>query len=345
MTCLELTIEAHQGSNRRQILVEDYPFFIGRALQNDLPLSFPSVSGRHLVLDQRDDGPVTAVDLDSTNGTRIDGRPIPAEQPQPLELPIRLTLGDVRIRIRAVGDEAETAFTMAQSSTELRQMVDAAVRQSEADEGTRPFFEVLSGPGTGQRLFVDPGDESSTIGTSPDADLRLDVPELPGLLATITWSDDDCWLIPEPSSSIVLDNDKLTDRRRLRSGDRFVIDAIELLFFDPLARTLETIEPGVHQRQSDRDASSDTDSAPVDAVEETTPSDDEEEPDSTPRIDDDDDSPDSDSPASPPTPKPASRDKTSRTDAGFGTVEIGLLAMSILFLLATIALFTVFLIG
>jgi ABC transport system ATP-binding/permease protein len=68
---------------------------LGRASDNDLPLNYPTVSGHHARLEQRG-GAYQLIDLGSTNGTTMNGRRIPAQQPQPLANGDVIRMGDMQ---------------------------------------------------------------------------------------------------------------------------------------------------------------------------------------------------------------------------------------------------------
>jgi len=59
----------------RKVVVEDYPISIGRLPECDIPLSDANASRRHAEI-RRDGADVYIVDLDSTNGTRVNGTPV-----------------------------------------------------------------------------------------------------------------------------------------------------------------------------------------------------------------------------------------------------------------------------
>lgn len=75
-------LEGYLGDDRalRRWMIERQPYAIGRLPAMDLPLPFPSVSGRHAELLLRDDGLVVR-DLRSTNGTFVNRRRIAGEAP------------------------------------------------------------------------------------------------------------------------------------------------------------------------------------------------------------------------------------------------------------------------
>lgn len=361
MTCLELSVESPEDSSSRQIVASHFPFRLGRALQNDLPMPYLSVSGRHLAIEKAGDNTVSVTDLNSTNGTFIDNRPIPAKQTVKLELPVRVRLGEVYVTIRRLGDGTPDGFTMAQSSTQLRKMVDQAARQADDIDDTMPFFEVLSGPGAGRRFALEPAEQSIYIGTGDQCEVTLNLSGFPERIARVFWRNDRCWLVPE-TAGVEYDGDLLDHKQQLRSGDRFAIGSAEILFFDPLEQDLEVLQPGIHQRTPRRpepvptedldqpDISPDDDdvvddTAADDSAPETdNPEDDRDadanEPDTPSSPTDDADQPAAQEPA-----QPAGERILSASAAGFGAIELALLIMSVVFLVATMVLFALFLTG
>ncbi len=98
---LRLRLELHY-KNRPQpqrIPVDAFPFTIGRSRANDLVVSAPSVSSRHLRLDTEGDAKLLVTDQESTNGTFIDGERVAARQPISVDLPLTVLIGELPITI------------------------------------------------------------------------------------------------------------------------------------------------------------------------------------------------------------------------------------------------------
>ncbi len=72
----QLVVLDETGEERERISITRTPIVIGRQSSNDVVLSDPNVSRRHAEL-RRNDGTWTLVDLGSTNGTTVNGRPAP----------------------------------------------------------------------------------------------------------------------------------------------------------------------------------------------------------------------------------------------------------------------------
>ncbi|MCQ4212728.1 FHA domain-containing protein, partial [Streptomyces longispororuber] len=81
---------------------------IGRSADADVPLDDPDVSRLHCAVTLAADGQVSVVDLDSTNGTTVDGRPL-GRRPVRLSPGALLRLGESALRVAAVGDAARPA--------------------------------------------------------------------------------------------------------------------------------------------------------------------------------------------------------------------------------------------
>lgn len=73
---------------------------LGRDHENGIVLSDPSVSGRHAALKRGRDG-FRIIDLGSTNGTLLNGRPVGGDRGAPLRVGDQMALGAVVIRYQA----------------------------------------------------------------------------------------------------------------------------------------------------------------------------------------------------------------------------------------------------
>ncbi|WP_269857677.1 FtsK/SpoIIIE domain-containing protein [Streptomyces sp. RPT161] len=71
---------------------------IGRSLEADVPIDDPDVSRLHCVVTVDPGGQITVADLGSTNGTRVDGRPVD-DRPVPLPPGALLRIGESTLRL------------------------------------------------------------------------------------------------------------------------------------------------------------------------------------------------------------------------------------------------------
>ena len=81
---INLVIRYPDGRVDKQALTQGIPINLGRNPGNQIRITFPGVSGQHLQMTLEDDA-LSVIDLDSTNGTEINGQRIPPNSPQKLE--------------------------------------------------------------------------------------------------------------------------------------------------------------------------------------------------------------------------------------------------------------------
>lgn len=98
MALLILEISQRGQGPARVERVERLPFTIGRGYDNDLMLADDTVSERHLLLTQDEDGRLVVVNRSNENGTLLGSRPL-GERPIALRLPQSLRLGHTQIRL------------------------------------------------------------------------------------------------------------------------------------------------------------------------------------------------------------------------------------------------------
>ncbi len=81
---ISLVIRYPDGKVDEYPLTSGLPINLGRNPGNQIQISFPGVSGQHLQMTLEDDT-LSVIDLDSTNGTEINGQRIPPNSPQKLQ--------------------------------------------------------------------------------------------------------------------------------------------------------------------------------------------------------------------------------------------------------------------
>src|SRR6516162_6889350 len=89
----------------REILVDHFPFVVGRRSENDCSLPLAFVSRRHCQFTRAGDE-VLVQDLESYNGTYVNGKR--AMTPMPLHHGDELTLGPCSFRVMVLNGSAET---------------------------------------------------------------------------------------------------------------------------------------------------------------------------------------------------------------------------------------------
>ncbi|HKF58552.1 MAG TPA: FhaA domain-containing protein, partial [Blastocatellia bacterium] len=95
-----LNLLAPDGRGYRVDLVrKGAPAYIGRAAGNTIRLDDPSISRVHCSIALRGDGQLVISDLDSANGTFVNGQVVNTAEAQKLEFGDDLQIGDVAFRV------------------------------------------------------------------------------------------------------------------------------------------------------------------------------------------------------------------------------------------------------
>lgn len=239
MRRLHLTLETADGTRARHAIADRFPFTLGRQLDNDLPIPFTSISGRHLSIDMLGEQ-ILVTDLGSTNGTFIGTHRLSSHHPTVISLHNPLRLGDLTLILQRVENDGD-AFTMAQSSTSLHEIVHNALDESDQAQ-LHAFFEILSGPGSGRRFALN-RPTRYVLGSGDHVALHLPDPSVPGEAACV-YIEDAVYLVePLADGELSLDRAPLCEPTALTSGARLQIGGCELVFVDPLEELVEPLSP------------------------------------------------------------------------------------------------------
>lgn len=128
---------SHNGMNLRDYVLDRERITIGRNSHNDIVLNEPVVSGEHAAI-QLDGGGAMVTDLNSTNGTNVNGRLI---KKQPLQHNDVIAIGSHELHFvdESVQDFAATVV--------LHQQDDAAAAGQAA-------LKILNGPRAGELMPI-----------------------------------------------------------------------------------------------------------------------------------------------------------------------------------------------
>ncbi|RAL20159.1 hypothetical protein DL240_18245 [Lujinxingia litoralis] len=230
MRRLHISIQTSDGKRARQAIADHFPFRLGRQLDNDLPIPFTSISGRHLSIDLQGEQ-ILVTDLGSTNGTFIGTHRLSSHHPTAVAQHHPLRIGDLTLNMHLV-DASNEPYTTAQSATSLHQQVHHALDESDASE-LQAFFEILSGPGSGRRFALG-GEARITLGGSREASICLPDASLPDQVATVHTEASRYILTPLGTAELLLDQQPVQSPTPVASGARLQIGSCELLLYDPL---------------------------------------------------------------------------------------------------------------
>jgi pSer/pThr/pTyr-binding forkhead associated (FHA) protein len=136
-----------EGGQEARVVLKGSQFIIGRGPDNDLVLSHPSVSRSHLLI-RREQGGHLGRDLDSRNGTMVNGCAITSATLTGGE---SLRVGDVALRfIRE--DESVSADDLADDIGEATVVRSVPKPPSYQKAGLLGWFDVIGGKLTGMRI-------------------------------------------------------------------------------------------------------------------------------------------------------------------------------------------------
>lgn len=102
---------------------------VGRAPNNDLVINHPAVSSKHLLLESGPSG-FTVKDLNSTNGTQVNGSRIAAGVPVPIQFSDVIRIGDLTgnsVRLNIESAAGESLRTLALGSLDLSVQTDMLI--------------------------------------------------------------------------------------------------------------------------------------------------------------------------------------------------------------------------
>lgn len=122
---VQLEIRTPTG-RRHTVTLEGDLVDVGRAAECAIRLPFPAISSRHSRL-TRVGAAWMIEDLDSRNGTVVDGRALALGERVTLSDGAQIELGGVTLEVIDVGDSTGAGFSLSESGTMLRQLVAEAV--------------------------------------------------------------------------------------------------------------------------------------------------------------------------------------------------------------------------
>ncbi|MFI7383082.1 FHA domain-containing protein [Streptomyces sp. NPDC049813] len=137
---------------------------VGRSADADVPLDDPDVSRLHCAVTLAADGAVSVVDLGSTNGTTVDGRPL-GDRPVRLSPGALLRLGESALRVAVAGgaDAAAPVRTAPDGEGHVRVSVPGLIPSQPPADGSAGG----SAAGAGQSVRGSGHDDPSGPGRDP----------------------------------------------------------------------------------------------------------------------------------------------------------------------------------
>ncbi|MFP4600297.1 MAG: FHA domain-containing protein, partial [Persicimonas sp.] len=240
---VKLTIHPPRQNSPQVVEFNEDHVTIGRSSKCDIRLPFRVVSGHHLTVHNDGLSGFQVRDEASTNGTSLDGEPLPAGEDRRLSSGAELEIVDLRITVELVPTLGH-GFSLEKTGTMVRQMVgEALLAGTDDQDDERAYFEVLRGVNRGRRKELPDDLDRGLIADQLDADVYVE-----GLETSVEiYRDGDGFAVgpaddTPPGRPVTLGDQPLTQGRRLTSGDVLRVGSIELEFVDPLESYLAELE-------------------------------------------------------------------------------------------------------
>ena len=219
---------------------------IGRRPDLELPLPYRALSALHARLVRIDDR-WHVEDLGSTNGTRVDGERLAAHQPRAIAPGAHITLGQITFAF----DGPAGAVVGAEGTATIARRLVSDLFASSPDMAT-PTVTIVTGVPTKAALRLEIIDRRYVMGRGETCDLQLGSDEISREHAEIVRLWDGVVVKDLGSKNGVRVNDALvTERCRLRDGDRLQIGPALLRLSDPADRYLRDFEARAPEKGED----------------------------------------------------------------------------------------------
>ncbi len=240
---VKLTIHPPRENSPQIVEFNEDRVTIGRSSKCDIRLPFRVVSGHHLTIHNDGLSGFQVRDEASTNGTSLDGEPLPAGEDRRLISGAELEIVDLRITVELVPTLGD-GFSLDKTGTMVRQMVgEALLTGTDSQDDERAYFEVLQGANRGRCKELPDDLDRGIIADELDAAIYVE-----GLEARVEiYRDGDGFAVgpagdDRPARPVTLDDRPLSQGRRLTSGDVLRVGSTELEFIDPLESYLAELD-------------------------------------------------------------------------------------------------------
>lgn len=218
-----LTLVNHDGPDQEFELVKS-TISLGRANTNDIVLNEARISRRHACLEYSPQG-VALVDLNSANGTRLNGERVERATLVPGDT---ISLGSQQLRYR-VGDPSEdVGMTVIDTELQFEQAMEEEFLPVVLDETGHPSLVVHTGEGTWRVDLKDT--DRATIGRDESCAVYIDADKVSRRHAELQRQGDAFLLKDLNSTNGTWMQGEKVDERRLQDGDLLSIGHVQLLF-------------------------------------------------------------------------------------------------------------------
>jgi pSer/pThr/pTyr-binding forkhead associated (FHA) protein len=212
---------ATEGGQEARVVVRGSQFSIGRGPDNDLVLSDPSVSRSHLLI-RFEQGSHVAQDLESRNGTMVNGR---AATSTPLTGGESLRLGEVVLRFIREEDEVAAMDDVQEKDGETTIVKTVHKPVSYQKTGLLGWLDAISGKLSGMRFELT---QSKVLIGRTQGDVVIDDPKISREHGSVEWTADGFLYIDLGSTNGSLVNHVRVTSQLLKPGDVLRLGDTEL---------------------------------------------------------------------------------------------------------------------
>lgn len=240
---MAVTLTISTAGREPQSITLDLPrIVLGRGAHADVRLPSRAVSELHALL-LNDKHEVAILDEGSTNGTRVNGQPLPRGRRKVLHdgdviavppFALRVTVGIAR------PDPPERTASLAR-----RLLLDALTTQT--DEAAPPRLVLLTGKEAGSAWMLPPIPSRVVIGREPGCEVLLDDRECSKQHAEVLRDTEGVLVRDLGSRNGIVVGGRAMSERRLRHGDEFTVGRTSLRYHDPTEELLRSFEAGADE--------------------------------------------------------------------------------------------------
>lgn len=251
MIKLKLTFESPVFKEPRRLIWEASELMIGRSSKSDFVVPLPTLSGKHIHFQRRDNHYVVA-DADSRNGTLLDEVRLESGQYVPVHTGMILRTIDLTVRVELTEHYDAESFTMQTATHAIRHMAQDALSHDGRDDDA--YLEVMSGALRGRKFILDDRLRQGFIGSAQGALIRLHEGNMSERVALIERTELGFLIEPISSERVLIDGQVITGKYELSSRQRVVLGELELYFFDPvedLMLVLDGVLPPVERHRNE----------------------------------------------------------------------------------------------
>ena len=246
MLRLEAVIEVGEEKHTRELSSEAEVINIGRESNNELQIPLTTVSRQHariLLLDNQ----YFVEDLGSSHGSMLNGAKLAPNDKKLLRDKDVLTLTKARITVTISSDmtKKQSENTQVFAERAVQNILDKLGTEANDDV---PFLRIMSGPDEGTKFVLRDAFVECVLGRSRESDMVVNDANASRRHALIKKDRNGVTFQCLGAKNLTQINGKDVPRsttKRLKNGDEIGIGAVKIVFIDPSAELLDSIEiPG-----------------------------------------------------------------------------------------------------